>query len=84
MGFLQQCHVVIKYKKINTNNFCNMLSKPPTSKIINLGTLMHMEAFTHDAYRDAYSEDEKFKDLFQQFQSWSHVYDGNNTINCHL
>jgi len=41
-----------------------MLSRPPTSNIVDLGTLMHMEPFTHDAYREAYIEDEDFKEVF--------------------
>jgi hypothetical protein len=64
-GFLQQFHLVIKYKKGNTNRLEDMLSRPPTSKIISLGTLMHMDPFTHDAYREAYIEDEDFKEVFQ-------------------
>jgi hypothetical protein len=42
-----------------------MLSRPPTPKIIALGTLMHMEPFTHDAYKEEYIEDEDFKEVFQ-------------------
>jgi len=33
-------------------------------KIIAFGTIMHMEPFTHDAYRDTYTEDEHFKEVF--------------------
>ena len=64
MGFLHQFHLVIKYKKGNTNKLIDMLSRPPTSKITAFGTLMHMEPFTHDAYRDPYSEDEEFKEVY--------------------
>jgi hypothetical protein len=53
--------LVIKYKKGRKNRLVDMLSWPPTSKISSLGNLMHMEPFTHDAYRDAYIEDEDFK-----------------------
>jgi hypothetical protein len=64
MGFLQQFHLIIKYKKGSTNKLVDMLSRPPTSKITTLGTLMHMEPFTHDAYKEAYIEDEDFKEVF--------------------
>ena len=64
MGFLQQFHLVIKYKKGSTNKLAYMLSWPPTSKITTLGNLMHMEPFTHDAYKEEYIEDEYFKDVF--------------------
>jgi hypothetical protein len=73
MGFLQQFHLIIKYKKGNTNKLENMLSRPPTSKITTLGTLMHMEPFTHDAYKEAYTKDEDFKEVFQQLQGQVHV-----------
>ena len=42
----------------------NMLSRPPTSKIKNLVFLMRMEPFTHDGYREAYLEDEDFKEVY--------------------
>ena len=56
---------MIKYKKGNTNKLVDMLSGPPTSKITSFGTLMHMEPFTHDSYKEAYSEDEDFKEVYQ-------------------
>jgi hypothetical protein len=65
MGFLQQFHLVIKYKKGNTNKLEDMLPRPPTYKITALGTLMHMDPFTHDAYKEEYKEDEDFKEVFQ-------------------
>ena len=64
MGFLQQFHLVIKYKKGNTNKLADILSKPPTSNITALGTLMHIQPFTHDTYREAYSKDEDFKKVY--------------------
>jgi hypothetical protein len=42
----------------------DILSRPPTSKITYLGTLMHMDPFTHDAYIEAYKENEDFKEVF--------------------
>lgn len=48
---------LIKYKK----KLANILSRPPTLKIIALGTLMLMDPFTHDAYKEAYLKDEDFK-----------------------
>lgn len=43
-----------------------------------------MEPFTHDVYKDAYSEDEDFKEMFQKLYSQIHVHDGVNTIDHHL
>lgn len=54
MGISQRFNLVIKYKKGSTNKFDDILSRPPTSKIISLGTMMHMNPFTPDAYREAY------------------------------
>ena len=50
-----------------------MLSRPPTTNITNLGTLMHMEPFTHDACKEEYIEDGEFKEVFQQLQIQFHV-----------
>jgi hypothetical protein len=65
MGILQQFNLVIKYKKGSKNKLADILSKPPTSKITTLGNLMHMDPFTNDAYKEAYIEDEDFKEVFQ-------------------
>jgi hypothetical protein len=65
MGFLHQFHLAIKYKKGCTNNLAYILSRPLTSKITTLGTLMHMEPFTHDAYKEAYTKYGDFKEVFQ-------------------
>ena len=56
---------MIKYNKGSTNNLADMISRPPKSNIIALGTLMHMEPFTHDVYKEAYSEDEDFKEVYE-------------------
>ena len=45
---------------------------------------MHMDPFTHDAYREAYSEDEDFKEVYEQLQIQSHVLNGDNTVDYHL
>jgi hypothetical protein len=51
----------------------DILSWSPTSNIISLATLMHMDPFTHDAYKEAYTEDEDFKEVFQQLQGRIHI-----------
>jgi hypothetical protein len=65
VGFLQQFHLIIKYKKGNTNKLEDMISRKPTSNIAYLGILMDTESFTHDAYIWEYIEDEDFKEVFQ-------------------
>jgi hypothetical protein len=43
-----------------------MLLRPPTlGKITTLGSLMHMEMFTHDAYKEEYTKDSDFMVIFQ-------------------
>jgi hypothetical protein len=59
--------------KGNTNKLEYMLSRPPTSNIIYLVTLMHMNNFTYDAYVEAYKDDEDFKVVFQQLQGQTHI-----------
>jgi len=65
MGFLQKFHLIIKYKKGSTNKLEDILSKPPTSKISYLWNIMYMDHFTHNAYKEAYIEDEDLKEVFQ-------------------
>jgi hypothetical protein len=84
MGFLQQFHLVSKYKKGNTNKLADMLSQPPTSKITAMGTLMHMEPFTHGAYKEAYTEDEDFKEVFQQLHGQICIEEGDDKANYHF
>jgi hypothetical protein len=33
---------------------------------------MHIDPFIHDAYKEAYIEDENFKEVFQQLQGKNH------------
>jgi hypothetical protein len=80
MMFLQQFHLVIKYKNGSTNKLEYMLSRPPTSNITSLGTLMHMEPFTHDAYID----DEDFKEVFQHLQGQIHIEEGDKKDDYHF
>jgi len=42
-----------------------MLSRPPMYKITTFKTFMHMDPFTHEAYKDAYTKDKEFKEVFQ-------------------
>lgn len=71
---------MIKYKKGGTNKLADMLSRPPKSNIIGFGTHMDMEPFTHDAY----TEDEKFKDMLYQLKNYIHVHNGDHIFNYHL
>ena len=74
MGFLQQFHLVIKYKKGKSNKLENMLSRWHISNIIALRTLMHMEPFIHDAYKEAYTEDEDLKEAYTEDADFKEVF----------
>ena len=65
MVFLQYFHLIKKHKKGSTNKLAYVLSRPPTSKITSSGTLTYMDSFTHDAYKEEYTKDEDFKEVFQ-------------------
>ena len=41
-----------------------MLSRSPTTNIISLGNLMHIDTFTHDAYKEEYTEYGDMKEVF--------------------
>lgn len=84
MVFLQQFHLLIKYNNGNKNKLVDMLSTPPASKITILGTLVHMEPFTHETYKEAHIEDDDFMEVYHQLQGQNCVDDGEITIEYHL
>jgi hypothetical protein len=84
MGFLYKFQLIIKYKNGIINNLENILSKPPTSNITSLKNLMHMDPFTHDAYKYAYIKDEDFKEMFQQLQGQFHVEEGDDKADYYI
>jgi hypothetical protein len=61
-----------------------MLSIPPTYMITTLGTLMHMEPYTHDAYKEAYTKDEDFKEVFQQPYGQIYIEECDIKVDYHL
>jgi hypothetical protein len=83
MGFLQKFHLVIKYNKGSINNLVYMISQPPTSNIIHFITMMHMDPFAHDEYKEAYTKYEDFKEVYQQRQGQIHI-EGDNKANYHF
>jgi hypothetical protein len=57
MGFLQQFHLVIKYKKGTSNKVTDMISRPPIFASIILKNV----SLSHDSYVEQYVIDEDFK-----------------------
>lgn len=68
MGFLQQFHLLIKYKKGMTNKVADMLSRPPMNKISVVGTIMQLEPFTHEVDEEEYVSDVDFGEVYQQLK----------------
>ena len=60
MGFLQQLHLVIRYKKGIHNKVADMLSRP----IINASTILKHNSIIHEIYIEKYAQDTYFKDVY--------------------
>ena len=57
MGFLQQFHLIIKYKKEILNKFVYMISRPPKIAFI----VIQQTPLVHASYVKRYNKDEYFK-----------------------
>ena len=60
MGFLQQFHLAIKYKKGIHNKVAEMLSRP----IIKVSTILKHNSVLHESYIEQYAQDIDFKDVY--------------------
>ena len=60
MGFLQQFHLVIRYRKGIHNKFTDMLSRP----IINSSTILQHNLVIHESYNEQYAQNTNFKDVY--------------------
>ena len=60
MGFLQQFHIVIKYKKGIHNKVVDRLSRPST----NASIILQNSSLTHESYIEQYAEDKDFKKVY--------------------
>jgi hypothetical protein len=61
MGFLQQFHLVIRYKKGIQNKVVDMLSRPS----INASIVLQHNSLAHESYVEQYARDEDFKDVYE-------------------
>jgi len=62
MGFLQQFHLVIRYKKGRNNKVADMLSRPPISASI----VLKNASLSHVSYVEQYANDEDFKYVYDR------------------
>jgi hypothetical protein len=60
MGFLQQFHLVIKYKKGTSNRVIYMISRPH----IVASFILKNTSLSHDSYVEQYAIDEDFKEAY--------------------
>jgi hypothetical protein len=60
IGFLQQFHLVIKYKKGTSNKVVDILSRPPIVSYI----ILKNAFLSHDNYIEQYATDEDFKEVY--------------------
>ena len=60
MGFLQQFHLVVIYKKGVHNKVDYLLSSP----IINASTILKHNAISHEGYIGQYDNDDDFKEIY--------------------
>ena len=62
MGFLQQFHLVIKYKKGTSNKVADMISRP----FIVSSIILKNASLSHDSYVEKYAIDEDFKEVYEK------------------
>ena len=60
MGFLQQFHFVIRYKKGIFNKFSDILSRP----LFNTSTLLKNDSIVQESYIEQYAHDVDFQDVY--------------------
>ena len=80
MGFLQQFHLVIKYKKGIQNKVVDQLSIPQTnaSIVIKQGPLVHA------SYVEQYNKDEYFEEVYESLRQGYQNVELNYNINDQL
>ena len=69
MGFLQQFHLVIKYKKGTSNKVADMLSHPPIPASI----ILHNASLSFESYAEPYANDDDFKEIYAKLTHGSQV-----------
>lgn len=69
MGFLQQFHLVIKYKKDANKKAVDMLSRPPISASV----VFQNVSLSLECYDEQYVNDNDFKKIYAKLTSGSPV-----------
>jgi hypothetical protein len=69
MGFLQQFHLVIRYKKGIYNKVADMISRP----IISASIILKHSPIMHESYVEQYALDTDFKEVYETLCHSNHV-----------
>lgn len=69
MGFLQQFHLVICYKKGIYKNVVYTLSRP----IVNACIILKNDSTMHGSYTEQYAQDDNFKYVYATLSQGNHV-----------
>jgi hypothetical protein len=69
MDFLQQFHLVIKYKKGTSNKLADMISRPPIVASI----ILKNTSLSHDSYAEKYAIVEYFKKVYEKLTHGAQV-----------
>jgi hypothetical protein len=84
LGFLQQFHLVIRYKKGIFNKVADMLSRP----IISASVILKQSPIMHESYVEQYALDTDFKEVYETLCHSNHVeeldYHVHNNLLYHL
>jgi hypothetical protein len=84
MGFLQQFHLVIRYKKGIFNKVIDMISMP----IVSASIILKQSPIMHESYVEQYALDADFKEVYETLCQSNHVeeldYHLHNNLLYHL
>ena len=80
MGFLQQFHLIISYKKGIFNKVADILSRP----IISASTLIKHDCVVHESYIEQYAHDVDFKDVYASLSEGNQVEERDYHMNKNL
>ena len=67
MGFLQQFHFVIKYKKSINNKVADMLYRPS----LNASIILQNSSLAHESYIEQYARDSDFMNVYDSLTNGS-------------
>jgi hypothetical protein len=64
-SYIQQFHLVIRYKKGTSNKMDDLLSQPPTPVL----SILEVRCETYDTWKDQYATEPNFREIWEALQS---------------